>query len=64
MPPMSEGADRERIHRAAGMQPELMTPAAGHGAPSNRRWLATFADGSTAFAKVAAFDYTADVAAA
>jgi len=57
---MSDASDRDRIHRAAGKRPERMTPAAGHGAPSNRRWLVTFADGSTAFAKIAAFAYTAE----
>jgi hypothetical protein len=60
MPGMSDDADRERIHRAAGKRPEALAPADGHGAPSNRRWLATFADGTTAFAKIAAFDYTAE----
>jgi hypothetical protein len=52
--------DAERIERATGRVPAALRPAAGHGAPSNRRWIATFADGTTAFAKVAAFDYTAD----
>ena len=60
MPRMSDEVDRERIHRAAGKRPETLAPAAGHGAPSNRRWLATFTDGTTAFAKIAAFDYTAE----
>jgi hypothetical protein len=52
--------DAERIARATGRTPVALRPAAGHGAPSNRRWIATFGDGTTAFAKVAAFDYTAD----
>jgi hypothetical protein len=52
--------DAERIARATGRKPVALRPAAGHGAPSNRRWIATFGDGTTAFAKVAAFDYTAD----
>ena len=60
MPAMSDEADRDRIHRAAGKPPETLRPAAGHGAPSNRRWLVTFADGTEAFAKIAAFDYTAE----
>jgi hypothetical protein len=53
-------ADAERIRLATGRRPVALEPAAGHGAPSNRRWIARFADDSSAFAKVAAFDYTAD----
>ena len=53
-------ADAERIRRAVGKRPAEMVPAGGHGAPSNRRWIVSFADGTRAFAKVAAFDYTAD----
>lgn len=53
-------ADADRIERATGRRPIALEPAAGHGAPSNRRWVARFADGTTAFAKIAAFDYTAD----
>jgi len=51
--------DRERIARATGRAPVRLTPAGGHGAPSNRRWIATLDDGTTAFAKVAAYDYVA-----
>ena len=51
--------DRERIARATGRTPLALTLAGGHGAPSNRRWIATFADGTTAFAKIAAYDYVA-----
>jgi hypothetical protein len=53
-------ADAERIRRALGKRPTEMVPAGGHGAPSNRRWIVSFADGTRAFAKVAAFDDTAD----
>ena len=52
--------DHERIELATGRRPAELRPAAGHGAPSNRRWVATFEDGSTAFVKIAAYDYTAD----
>jgi Phosphotransferase enzyme family len=51
--------DRDRIARATGRMPVVLVPASGHGAPSNRRWIATFADGSTVFAKIAAYDYVA-----
>ena len=53
-------ADAERIRLATGRRPVALEPASGHGAPSNRRWIARFADDSSAFAKIAAFDYTAD----
>ena len=53
-------ADAERIRLATGRRPVALEPAAGHGTPSNRRWIVRFADGSSAFAKIAAFDYTAD----
>ena len=53
-------ADAGRIERALGLRPVSLETAAGHGAPSNRRWIARFDDGSSAFAKIAAFDYTAD----
>jgi hypothetical protein len=53
-------ADAERIRLAIGKRVIALEPASGHGAPSNRRWVARFSDGSSAFAKVAAFDYTAD----
>jgi len=53
-------ADAARIRRAVGKRPVAMLPAGGHAAPSNRRWLVSFADGTRAFAKVAAFDYTAE----
>jgi hypothetical protein len=52
--------DRDRIARATGRTPVLLAPAGGHGAPSHRRWIATFADGATAFAKIAAHDYVAE----
>ncbi len=57
---MPDDADRGRIRAATGKQPVSMVPAPGHGAPSNRRWLVGFEDGSSAFAKIAAFDYTAE----
>jgi hypothetical protein len=53
-------ADADRIARALGRRPIALEPAQGHGAPSNRRWIARFEDGTSAFAKVAAFDYTAE----
>jgi hypothetical protein len=52
--------DADRIELAIGRRPVALEPAAGHGAPSNRRWVARFGDGTAAFAKIAAFDYTAD----
>jgi len=54
------GADTARIERAVGRRPTSLEAAPGHGAPSNRRWIARFDDDTTAFAKIAAFDYTAD----
>src|SRR5881397_1097098 len=54
-----ETGDMERIARAIGERPLALEWAAGHGAPSNRRYIATLPTGSV-FAKVAAFDYTAD----
>jgi hypothetical protein len=56
---MHEG-DAERIRMALGRRPTSLMPAPGHGAPSNRRWIARFGDGSSAFAKIAAFPYTAE----
>jgi hypothetical protein len=56
---MDPAEDRDRITRALGAPPLEMRPAAGHGAPSNRRWLVRTAAGR-AFVKVAAYDYTAD----
>ena len=58
--PVDEEADRARIQAAIGKRPDALVAAPGHGAPSNRRWLVTFDDGSTAFAKIAAYEYTAD----
>lgn len=54
-----EAEDLERITRALGEQPRRVVPAHGHGAPSNRRYVAQLR-GRTVFAKVAGFDYTAD----
>jgi hypothetical protein len=53
-------ADAVRVELAVGRPPVALEPALGHGAPSNRRWIARFEDGSSAFAKIAAFEYTAD----
>jgi Phosphotransferase enzyme family len=50
--------DLDRIARAVGERPTAMEWAAGHGAPSNRRYVATLGDRSV-FVKVAAFEYTA-----
>jgi hypothetical protein len=52
--------DSERVRLATGKRPATMEAVVGHGAPSNRRWRVTFDDGTTAFAKIAVFDYTAD----
>ncbi|HVD71107.1 MAG TPA: phosphotransferase [Actinomycetota bacterium] len=52
--------DSERIASALGDTPSRMRWASGHGAPSNRRYIVSLPSGGTAFAKVAAFDYTAD----
>jgi hypothetical protein len=52
--------DAERIAAATGRTPVSLASAPGHGAPSNRRWIALFGDGSTAFAKIAAYGYTAE----
>jgi hypothetical protein len=52
--------DEERIAAAMGRMPVSLAPGPRHGAPSNRRWIAQFDDGSTAFAKIAAYDYTAE----
>lgn len=58
--PRTEADDRARIQAAIGKRPASLVPAPGHGAPSHRRWLVAFDDGSTAFAKIAAYDYTAE----
>lgn len=52
-------ADIERVRRALGATPVTWRAAAGHGAPSNRRFLVDLEDGRSAFVKIAAFDYTA-----
>jgi Phosphotransferase enzyme family len=52
--------DSKRIASALGDTPSRMRWASGHGAPSNRRYIVSLPSGGTAFAKVAAFDYTAD----
>ncbi|MFI5056132.1 MAG: aminoglycoside phosphotransferase family protein [Actinomycetota bacterium] len=58
--PNDQADDRRRIEAASGKRSASLVAAPGHGAPSNRRWLVAFDDGSAAFAKIAAFDYTAD----
>jgi phosphotransferase family enzyme len=55
-----DAADIERVRRALGAMPVGWRAAAGHGAPSNRRYIAVLEDGRAAFVKIAAFDYTAD----
>ena len=52
--------DIERVRRALGTVPVAWRGASGHGAPSNRRFIVELAEGSTAFVKIAALDYTAD----
>jgi len=56
--------DVERVTRALGVEPAAWHEAAGHGAPSNRRWIVRLPSHHSAdvlvFVKVAAFDYTAD----
>jgi hypothetical protein len=54
-----EPEDLKRIARAMGEPPVAIDWAPGHGAPSHRRYIATFR-GRSAFAKVAAFEYTAE----
>lgn len=52
--------DEERIATATGARPRALDAVVGHGAPSHRRWRVTYDDRPPAFAKIAAFDYTAD----
>jgi Phosphotransferase enzyme family len=52
--------DVERVRRALGATPVAWRAASGHGAPSNRRFVVELEGGSTAFVKIAAFDYTAE----
>jgi hypothetical protein len=52
--------DVERVQAALGVAPTGWRVAPGHGAPSNRRYVIQLPDGRRAFAKIAAFDYTAD----
>ena len=52
--------DEERIAIATGARPRALDPVIGHGAPSHRRWRVRYDDRPPAFAKIAAFDYTAD----
>jgi hypothetical protein len=55
-----DAADVGRAHRALGAQPIAWRPVEGHGAPSTRRFLVDLPDGSSAFVKIAAFDYVAE----
>jgi hypothetical protein len=55
-----DSVDIARVRRALGSAPVTWRAASGHGAPSNRRFVVELEDGSTAFVKIAAFDYTAD----
>jgi aminoglycoside phosphotransferase (APT) family kinase protein len=52
--------DAARVRRALGTAPVAWRAASGHGAPSNRRFVIDLQDGSTAFVKIAAFEYTAE----
>ena len=52
--------DEERIAIATGARPLALDAVVGHGAPSHRRWRVKYDDRPPAFAKIAAFDYTAD----
>jgi Phosphotransferase enzyme family len=53
-------ADIERAHRALGARPVAWRPVEAHGAPSTRRFLVELPDGTSAFVKIAAFDYVAE----
>ena len=53
-------ADEARALRALGERPLGWSAAAGHGAPSHRRYVVELAGGRSAFLKIAAFDYVAD----
>jgi hypothetical protein len=55
-----EASDVERARRALGPTPVAWRAASGHAAPSNRRFVVELPDGSAAFLKIAAFDYTGD----
>jgi Phosphotransferase enzyme family len=55
-----EPADVERARRALGVIPVTWRAASGHAAPSNRRFVVDLPNGSTAFLKIAAFEYTGD----
>ena len=52
--------DVERVSRALGVEPAAWHESAGHGAPSNRRWVVRLPSDLLVFVKIAAFDYTAD----
>ena len=52
--------DVARVARAMHARPTGWRPAAGHSAPSNRRWTIDLPDGTSAFVKIAAYDYTAE----
>jgi hypothetical protein len=52
--------DEERIAIATGARPLALDAVVGHGAPSHRRWRVRYDDRPPAFAKIAAFDYTAE----
>jgi hypothetical protein len=52
--------DARRISKALGSYGFRARAAAGHGAPSNRRWVVETTDGRSAFVKIAAYDYTAE----
>ena len=54
-----EPEDVERARRALGATPVAWRWVTGHGAPSTRRFVVGLPDGSSAFVKIAAFDYVA-----
>lgn len=54
-----EPEDIERARRALGATPISWRAAPGHGAASTRRFVVELPDGSSAFLKIAAFDYVA-----
>jgi Phosphotransferase enzyme family len=55
-----EPEDAERARRALGAAPVAWRAVPGHGAPSTRRFVVELPDGSSAFVKIAAFDYVAE----
>jgi len=52
--------DVERARRALGATPVTWRTVLAHGAPSTRRFVVELPDGSSAFVKIAGFDYVAE----